>query len=212
MRLRATAAPHCARACRFPRTTSTRRCQIPLHMLARRHRLPRTWRLVDNTLHQQKFEQIRRLDQQLLRCTPPGRLHPTATASLEADEHRPIPHTGLVYRPPARRGVERRSVQRCMLSSGVKHGETNLFERLHDSRMELRRTHPGWEECAPTHCPSCGAHLGRRAVVVGSAQCVCGRTHHTHRTHHCRSCQVAICTPPTLNDVSCVPRTAHHRL
>ena len=128
-------------------------------MLARRHRLPRTWRLVDNTLHQQKFEQIRRLDQQLLRHTPPGRLHPAgSTASLEADEHRPIPHTGLVYRPPARRvlnGTQYADACCRVASNTGKQTYSNdctiqgwsCGARIRDGRNALRHTAPA---AAPT--------------------------------------------------------------
>jgi hypothetical protein len=58
--------------------------------------------------------------------------------------------------------------------------------RHRDSDVRLHKTARGWAEPSPSHCPDCGAALGPRKVLVGVAQCRCGRS---HRTHFCRSCE-----------------------
>jgi hypothetical protein len=52
-----------------------------------------------------------------------------------------------------------------------------------DPDVQLHQTARGWAEPRPPHCPDCGAALGPRKVLVGVAQCRCGRS---HRTHFCR--------------------------
>ena len=50
----------------------------------------------------------------------------------------------------------------------------------------LRKTARGWVEPRPSHCTACAAALGPGKVLVGTAQCLCGRA---HRTYFCRTCE-----------------------
>ena len=61
-----------------------------------------------------------------------------------------------------------------------------------DPAVRLRKTARGWAEASPTHCPECGAALGPRKVLVGTAACRCGRS---HRTHWCPACEFTQYTP-----------------
>jgi hypothetical protein len=61
-----------------------------------------------------------------------------------------------------------------------------------DPGVQLHQTARGWVEPKPSRCPDCGAALGPRKVLVGVAQCRCGRS---HRTHFCRACEATQYSP-----------------
>jgi hypothetical protein len=69
---------------------------------------------------------------------------------------------------------------------------TQMAARDPDPDVQLQQSARGWIEPRPSHCSACGAALGPRKVLVGVAQCRCGRS---HRTHFCRACETTHYSP-----------------